>query len=595
MRRVGSYCFFSALLLLFLCADHFTLASSYGQLRGEIQNRYGQPVPRLLITLLRRSSVPVLPVLTRTNNEGKIFLENMEVGDYELQVKSTRYHSSQTPNIEIRTGQTAIFTLVLQQLLGLGDSTDANLSVKSLLRTSLDRRLILRGLPGVIEDPPRGERSNYPFQNAVFQVYNKAGLGGDYLVFPGSSSSGTTTNFALSDSLGVNSDYIFAGQLNSGEDSMWRLKNFVNYDLGEHHSLRLFLGYGRMSFDQPGWALMGNPSAMESNSDFLSAVGTVKTMSAGFQDTLQWGDCLALVWGLEWNQVRSGYSNSFTSPSAELSYSPIRGTKISALVASKRSTHGNTLMLPQGDIVNLSDAVYFSQLGDQFGLGTARYYRGSVTRRLNETTELELAAYRNQFFGTTAPFLAIFQQGPGMKAFQLDGSQASNRGYRVSINRSFGENVKTAVSYIRADAVGAEGDHLTFFLGESAVRGWIRRQNYHGFSTQVQASIPQSQTRFTVLVKLVPEGNPLTALDTFADTYETYNKGVNLFVRQIVPLPSALLGLLGLDFLSTYQVEALLDVRNLMNEDLGLIHTASGDVVLTHNPRTLRGGLSFQF
>ncbi len=595
MQSVHPYRCFSAVLILLLSAGHVALASSYGQLKGVIQNEYGQPVPRILVTLLRKSSHPVLPILARTDNGGEIFLENMEAGDYELEVKSSEYQSSQTPRIEIRPGQIAVFTLVLQHLFGLGDSAGPNLSLKSLLRTSLDRRLIFRGLPGMAGGSPHHERFSRPFQNAVFQVYNNGGLGGDYFVFPGGSSNGTTSSFAFSDSLGGSSDYIFAGQLNSGEDSLWRLKNFVNYNLGEQHSLRLFLGYGRMSFEGPGMGLMANPRGVENSPDFVSAVGTVKTMSLGFEDTVRWGDRLALVWGLEWNQVRGGRSDSFTNPSAELSFSPTSGTRVSALMASKRSTQGNTLALPQGDRVNLSDAVYFSQVGNQLRLGTSRYYQSSITQRLNEATELELAAYRNQFFGSVSPFLAILQYGPGMEVLQLDGEQASNQGYRVTIKRSIGEHVKTTLSYIRADGVGVESDRLTFLLDESAVRDLIRRQNYHGLSTQVETSIPKSQTRFTVLVKLVPQGNPITTLDTFSDIYETYNKGVNLFVRQIVPLPPALLGFFGLDFLSTYKIEALLDVRNLTNEDLGLMHSASGDIVLVRNPRTLRGGIALRF
>ena len=595
MQSGRSYRCLSGILILLLSASPCALASSYGQLKGVVQNEYGQPVPHILVTLLRKSSLPMLPVLARTDNGGEIFLENMEAGNYELEVKSSEYQSSQTLRIEIQPGQIAVFTLVLQHLFGLGDSAGPNLSLKSLLRTSLDRRLILRGLPGMAGDSPDPERFSSPFQNAVFQVYNNAGLGGDYFVFPGGSSNGTTSSFAFSDSMGGSSDYIFAGQLNSGEDSLWRLKNFVHYGLGEQHSLRLFLGYGRMSFDRPGMRLMGNPREIENSPDFVSAVGTVKTMSMGFEDTLRWGNWLALVWGLEWNQVRGGRSDSFTNPSAEVSFSPTSGTKFSALMASKRSTQGNTLALPQGDMVNLSDAVYFSQVGNQLRLGTSRYYQGSVTQRLNEATELQLAAYRNQFFGSAAPFLAILKYGPSMEILQLDGEQASNQGYRVTINRSFGENVKTALSYIRADGVGVQSDRLTLLLDKSAVRDLISRQNYHGLSTQVETSVPQSQTRFTILVKVVPEGNPVTTLDTFSDIYETYNKGVNLFVRQIVPLPPALLGFFGLDFLSTYKIEALLDVRNLTNEDLGLLSSTSGDIVLVRNPRTVRGGFALRF
>lgn len=580
------------LLLFLLSAGPFAFASSQGHLKGLVQSEWGQPLPDILVTLLRKAAHPVLPVLARTSRTGEIFLRNIEAGAYQLEIRSAEYQSTQTPSIEIRPGQTAVFTLVLKNLFRLGDSQGPNLSLKSLLRTSAHRRLVFRNRPDLVEDQRPFHRV---FQNAVFQVHNNAGLGGDYLIFPSDSSSGTVTNFAVTDSLGGNSSYIFAGQLNSGEDSLWRLKNFVDYELGDHHSLRLFLGYGRMSFDQPSLALMGNPVALRDSLDFISAPGTIKTLSLGFEDTLRWGDSLALVWGMELNQVRTARSYSFANPSAELSFSPLGRTTFRARMASKRSTHGNTLQLPQAGTINLADAVYFSRVGNRFRLGTSRYYQASVARELGDGAELELAAYRNQLFGGSVPFLAIFEHRPEVDVFQLEGSRAGSRGYRVTFNRSFGENVRTGISYVRASAMGLVPQNIAVVLDQAAMRSLISRQNYHGLSTLVETAIPRSQTRLTLLVKLVPQGHPITTLDSFSDVYETSNKGMNLFVRQLVSVPPPLLNFFGLDFLSAYKIEALLDIRNLTNEDLGLVQTALGDAFLLRNPRTLRGGISLNF
>ena len=97
------------------------------------------------------------------------------------------------------------------------------------------------------------------------------------------------------------------------------------------------------------------------------------------------------------------------------------------------------------------------------------------------------------------------------------------------------------------------------------------------------------------LVKFVTNGHPITTLDSFSDIYETGNEGIHLFVRQVVPMPENWLTFLGLDFLSEYRIEALLDIRNLTNEDLGVIHTDAGKVSLVRSPRTVRGGISVRF
>jgi hypothetical protein len=114
-------------------------------------------------------------------------------------------------------------------------------------------------------------------------------------------------------------------------------------------------------------------------------------------------------------------------------------------------------------------------------------------------------------------------------------------------------------------------------------------------STEVDAYIPFSRTHVNVLVKFIPNGNPVTTLDSFSDVYETGNEGINLFVRQVVPMPEDWLTFLGLDFMSEYRVEALLDIRNLSNEDLGVVHGDTGKVSLVRSPRTVRGGISVKF
>jgi len=121
------------------------------------------------------------------------------------------------------------------------------------------------------------------------------------------------------------------------------------------------------------------------------------------------------------------------------------------------------------------------------------------------------------------------------------------------------------------------------------------RDRYNVISAQVQTYIPTTRTRINALVKFVTNGQPVTTLDAFSDRYETGNEGINIFIRQPVPVPMAWLSLIGLDFLTAYEVEALLDIRNLTNKNLGKVNTTLGDVVLLRTPRSVRGGISFRF
>jgi hypothetical protein len=266
-----------------------------------------------------------------------------------------------------------------------------------------------------------------------------------------------------------------------------------------------------------------------------------------------------------------------------------------ALMASKRSTQGNSVMLPEGGVVNLADAVYFSRVGDQLSLGTSRFYQASITQELNDETEVELAIYENRLFPGTAPVLAVLQYGPGMEVFQLSEKEAQNDGYRVTFRRNLTPEVKASVSYVFGNAVGIGSERMALIFDESTMEEFLQWQRYHCVATQVEAFIPPSRTRLTALIKFIPDGSPLTTLDAFSDHYQTSNEGINLFVRQMVPMPGGFLNFLGLDFLPAHQVEVLFDIRNLMNQDLGLLRTSLGDVLLVRNPRTIRGGIALSF
>ncbi len=162
------------------------------------------------------------------------------------------------------------------------------------------------------------------------------------------------------------------------------------------------------------------------------------------------------------------------------------------------------------------------------------------------------------------------------------------------VSRRLGNSLKTSVSYIRGNAAGVSR-HTTLIFDESTLHRLIERRNYHTLNAEIEAHIPSSGTRLNALVKFAANGHPITTLDAFADTYETGNEGINLFVRQVVPVPGGWLAFLGMDFLSAYEIEALLDVRNLTNEDSGKVRTEVGDVSLVRSPRTVRGGISVRF
>ena len=582
--------------LVLLCfATESVAASSSGHFSGLIQDRSGRPLPNILVVLLQTPSAQALPILGRSDGGGEIRFNNIAPGNYEVLVKSAKYLNLRKNVVEVLPGQTTVLSLVLQQLFGLGLLQEENLSVKTLLRNAGYERLVFRNLPQTAREGSLQRTSGSFPGEVVLKVYGSAGLRGDSPVFPGDTAGGTTSNFAMTQSIGGDRKYVLAGELSSGEDALWRLKNAVEYSLSDSHTFGMSFGYGRVNFEQPRLDLLDHPGTLAEDLDYTQALAATKILSLGVQEELNVGEALSLLWGLELNRVDSKHRQTFLSPNVEVSYSPTEKSKVRVLMASKRPTYSGSLILPDGDVMSLREAVSFSRLGDQFSFGVPRHYRGSITQQLMENTEIEFAAYENQLFGGTTALLAVFKSQPDRQILHLEDEEAANRGYRVVVRRRLGSTVKTSVSYIRGKAAGLSRDSVTLVLADTTLQPLIERQGYYTVSTELEAYIPSSGTHLNALVKFLSNGNPLTTLDVFADTYETGNEGINLFVRQLVPVPADWLTFLGLDFMSAYKIEALVDIRNLTNEDLGTVQTDMGDLSLVRNPRAVRGGISVRF
>ena len=510
--------------VVLISASQYGVASSLGSFSGRIQDPSGKPLSNILVALLYTSPEPTpLPILTRSDEAGEIRLSNLEAGNYELLVKNSQYRSPNRNLVQVLPGKTTVLSLVLQQLFGEGSFDEENQEVKTVLRNAGDDRLIFRYLPETTGQDSDSSPLAASLGEAVVQVYGNGSSRGSYPVVTGDGAGGATTHFALVQSLGTSSKYIVAGQLSSGVEELWRLRNSVELPLSDSHTFGVFVGYGRENFAQSGLAPYGNPTTLGHHLDDAPTIGSTRVLSLGIQEKLLLGNVLSILWGLELNQVTANQRQTFLNPNAELSYSPTEQTKFKVMMASKRMTHSGSLLLPDGEMLNLREAVYFSRVGNQLAVSTPRHYRGSITQQLTKNTEIELAAYENQLFGETTPLLAYSKEGPARPGFQLADEHAVNRGYRVMVRRRLGNTLNTALSYIHGKASGISRD-ATLVFDEFALDQAIERRNFHTLNAEIEAYIPFSGTRLNALVKFASNGHPITTLDAFSDTYETGNE-----------------------------------------------------------------------
>lgn len=540
------------------------------------------------MTLLSHTASSALPTLTRTDQEGRALVTGLSAGTYQVAVRSSTYRSPVSRLVEVLPERTAVITLVLQEFLSVPEPGE-NVGLKALLRFPDQRRLIFRGAPGVADE----DDDRRLFEEAIVQVYTNGGVGGDYMVFPGDAWTGTTTNFAAVVENFGSSEQIVAGQLNSGEDSVMRVRNLFKYDAGDSRTLRFFMGYGRVSFEQPTLGLLSIPDQLSTAREFSTAPGTSHLLNVGFTDSLRFGPALTLTWGLDLDRVKTRKDTDvFLSPNAELRFSPSERTELKLALASRRNTMGNSVSMPNGEQVSLGSPVFLANIGNETFMGTSRHYLGSVTHHLTPDTSVEVAFFENRPFGASMPVVALSDAGPGAEVLRLSDHHARSEGYRVTLKQGLHHNLRAQFSLVRADGPGLTDPDL---VSLTSLDQHTSRQQFHTFSGRVDTFVPYSRTQLTALVNIVAGGRPVVTLDPLSDVLETGNAGVNLFIRQVIPLPDDLLRFFGLDFLAPESVEALLDIRNLTDHHLGTFRTSTGDVVLVQSPRSIRGGVSFRF
>lgn len=556
-------------------------------LRGVARDEKGIAVANLLFSILR-SDLPEAPEIftARTDKRGGFRVSSLTPGNYVIRIKDSQFKPLSATRFQLRPGQSLNFTLVLQQLVDLlPEKKGKNLDIKTILRSSSDNRLILRNTPGAAGGEPPG--SAFTGQNAALQWYSAAPLGGSFFALPGEAQ-GMATNFAVSQSLPGLATYTFAGQLNSGNDSIWKVRNFVSQPIGDRSELQVALGFSRVSYNQPSLSMLANPGRLSEATSFLDAVGVVKNLSLSVHNAVRVADPLRLVVGLDIDQLKSRTTRSFINPHLEVEYTPTDGTLVYSLVTSRRSSQSTSVPLPSGEIVSLADSIHLSKIYDRVHFGGMRYYEAGASQRVGDNDWLEVAGFYTDAYGETSPFLALLGTAANRTSsvLFLDQRLARSRGTRFSYRHKFLPELSTKLSYAMTRAAGLESAGSVETFDPARIADLTRRGRFHSLTAQMDAHLSSTHTHLTAVVRVVP-GKPIGTVDPFTDTYDVGNQGVNLFIRQMIPFPD----MLGF----SPRLEALLDLRNALNDDLGPLQARQGQVVFVKNPRSIRGGLSVNF
>ena len=590
---------------LALCTTTFQLqAKTGGRIVGKVKAPDGAGLLGAVVTIFKQDNRGGTISFTRSDRTGAYAITNLSPGAYYVQVTRDGYQPITNSNVKIAPGKTTAVDIVLQEFLDfvVGVPDARNWDVKAVMRSTSDRRLIFRhagdegesaslpsGLPVDLGDgfTPSGRFA----RGAAVNVASSSALSSEnYAVFPSFGHNGIVSNFAFAEPVGAHARMIFSGQLNSGYDSLWRVRNTFHYRPESGRDLKFSMGYGRLSLNGPNIGnVVGRPTQFFAQDAELRESGA-QTVVVGMEARNKVLDPVELEYGFDYSRVHFGSTKGVFSPHLQVVITPAESWTLRAGMTSRRVSDNSLVMLPDGDLLNLMEPTYLAQIDGELHLSEFKHTEASLAKALADETFAEVAVYQDRMEGPGTPFVVTRRTSAGRhnQVAQIRQDQAGQRGLRVAMNHRFLDFLSGSIAYVYGSATTLASPDETFPSEILARRllDHMQRSYFHGLTSQVDARFPRTKTQVTTIVRWHP-GYTLTPIDPFADRKDTLTKSVNFFVRQVIPLP---------EFMGTVgRWEALLDVRNLLDQGREHFRTTDGDLILSRNPRAVRFGLNLNF
>lgn len=578
------------ILILLLTLSPSLVAAENGRIAGKVKNKSGENLLDAIVSIFRQGEETVNVASARTDERGYFRFANLLPGDYSLQVVREGY-GSDSLDVRIRSGQTTAIDVVLQDALERlsNDNDPRNWDLKSVMRSTSDSRLIFRNLPG--SSLPAMEEYDRSFsRSASMNVVSEAGLGGDDLsLLPGTGSNGVISSFAFTEPLGDKGRMIFSGQLNSGFDAFWRVRNTFDYRPNSHQDVRISLGYGRINLGYSGINSLIHPARFFSQSASLRE-SAVETISLGFAATDRITDTMTIDYGFSASHLNYGVSKQVMSPFFEFVFTPVESWVVKTSFASRRSSDENSLVLANGEVLDLSEPALLTNIDGIISLSQLKHSEISLGKDLGNDTFVAAAVYNDHMVGAGYPFMVATEANGEQETQvkQLGERHSAQRGFRLFLSRKMLDFLDSSITYAYGTGTGlafdehaASSEDLTRDLLQ-----YMRQSYYHAISGGLSATMPVTKTYLAAIIRWVPN-NPITPIDPFADHKGLMTKGVSFSVRQPIPMPPFMEG--------TSRWEALVDVRNAFDTGRAVAQTSNGRVTLSRYPRSIRFGIDLNF
>jgi hypothetical protein len=557
---------FSLAVLLLLPAASF--AAIDATLSGRVQDSGGTPQMGAVVEAYAAGSNPVARAYT--DAKGQYAFRALLPGTYFIKASATQFLPSVREGVIVKAGSHVMLNLTLNTLIEafqLLPSRKADVKGEDDWRWTL-RSAANRPILRVVED------------NGPLVVVSKAESPSDRTLkarvafiagSDGSSVSGSDvkTDFLVEQSVFRTGIMSFSGNVGNSTTGTLRTSYRTRTDSGNEPEI---------SFTARRFA----------SSDMVMHHAAVNALALALSDHTTIGDFLEAQYGGELQTVQ--FRGRVTAFRPYMGLTAHLGDDM--LISYRYATSRPHLRDEKGFDSSPSDLTEtdprVSLQGSQPRVESARHHEIAVSRRFGRNN-FQIAAFRDSLHdpaltgvGDVSFFdddrnVANFMPDVYSSTFTYTGQNYSTSGVRAVAQHVFGNALTTTVDYSFGGALVAS----SFDGGMS-----LKNQRLHAATAKLMGTVPVTHTKWLTSYKWTSRNNAVTAVDLFNDSPGQSDPFLNVFIRQPIPMGSFL----------PAKMEALVDVRNLLAQGYVPMWTPDGRTLyLVQSPRSLRGGLAFNF
>ncbi len=579
--------FLSLILTIFL----LTVVRGNIVIRGKVVTKSKKPIVGARITAYNHVRKKIAAV--KSNRKGEFYLNLSESSEYSIIVSKNGF-LERSINYPVKKGKKN-YTLIVSLIRN--ENSEVNWDIKSLLRASNNEKDLIFRFGGESRINTRNknkqQRSNNKPDLLSESIQRKGGMriflsttsdllgGNNFFSFPISQEGQFTTKFAYLQSAGSNANVIVAGKINSSERKDVTIKNVVQYRFSNKHSSEISFGFS--NFGQLDSSTPGNFSNSIEN-EIIDTFQPIKTLNVSFKDMFQIDAPLQIVYGFDFTHINGENGITFINPKFEFHFMPNKSTDIFLNANQDRKTYDSDIDVSEGESVSLLSPASVSRVNglDTF-INRYTHYDTGFSFLVGNNSKVQLTTFIDKVAGAGLPFVAIlkspFKNSSSTFYPILPSEYSKDSGLKIDFEHRWNDILKTSVIYIYGDtsyinSYDASNKKFSFSKGF-----------YSKISTNVDLNIPSTDTDIKTIYNYSPIKNSIMGIGSFYDYYSTGNNSLNLFIKQKISFLSSDFG----------RWEAILDLRDILNQGIDVYETAGGDLIIVRNRRSFRGGINFHF